>query len=178
MNRDPGIVKFRHHEAMADGHAAELSSHEVGHPPDGSGARAAGGHGHGRSTMSESSLAEKLRIKPGSRTALFNAPKGFAALLDPLPDGAAVSASPRGDCGVVLGFVETLAAATSLVPRLTAALADGGVLWICYPKLTSSRAGELSRDVLWNELSRFGLRPVAMIALDDTWSAMRVVPET
>jgi hypothetical protein len=128
--------------------------------------------------MSKSSLAEKLRIKAGGRTALFNAPKGFAALLDPLPEGAAVSAAPRGDCDVVLGFSETVAGVSSLVPRLTAALADGGVLWICYPKLTSAQAGELSRDVLWGELSRFGLRPVAMVALDDTWSAMRVVPET
>ena len=128
--------------------------------------------------MSKSSLAEKLRIKAGGRTALFNAPKGFAALLDPLPDGAVVSTTPRGDCDVVLGFAETVAGATSLAPRLTAALADGGVLWICYPKLTSARAGELSRDVLWRELSQFGLRPVAMVALDDTWSAMRVVPET
>jgi hypothetical protein len=127
--------------------------------------------------MSKSSLAEKLRIKAGGRTALFNAPKGFAALLDPLPDGAVVSTSPRGDCDVVLGFAETVSEATSLVPRLTAALADGGVLWICYPKLTSARAGELSRDVLWGELSQFGLRPVAMVAIDDTWSAMRVVPE-
>ena len=91
--------------------------------------------------MSKSSLADKLRIKAGGRMALFNAPKGFAALLDPLPEGAAVSASPRGDCDVVLGFAESLAGVTSLVPRLTAALADGGVLWICYPKLTSARAG-------------------------------------
>jgi hypothetical protein len=127
--------------------------------------------------MSKSSLAEKLRIKAGSRTALFNAPKGFSALLDPLPEGAAVSASPRGDCDVVLGFAETIPGVTSLVPRLTAALTDDGVLWICYPKLISARAGELSRDVLWSEVSRFGLRPVAMVALDDTWSAMRVVPE-
>ena len=127
--------------------------------------------------MSKSSLAEKLRIKAGGRTALFNAPKGFAALLDPLPDGAVVSAAPRGDCDVVLGFAQTVSAATSLAPRLTAALADEGVLWICYPKLTSARAGELSRDVLWAEVARFGLKPVAMIAVDETWSAMRLVPE-
>jgi hypothetical protein len=127
--------------------------------------------------MSRSTLAEKLRIKSGSRAALFNAPKSFPALLDPLPDGAAVSSSPRGDSDVVLGFAETIAEATSLVPKLAAALADGGALWICYPKLTSTRTGELSRDVLWNEVSRFGLRPVAMIALDETWSAMRLVPE-
>ena len=127
--------------------------------------------------MSRSTLAEKLRIRDGSRAVLFNAPKGFAALLDPLPEGAAVSSSPRGDSDVVLGFAETISEAASLVPKLTAALSDGGVLWVCYPKLTSARAGELSRDVLWTEVGRFGLRPVAMIAVDETWSAMRLVPE-
>ena len=127
--------------------------------------------------MAKSSLAEKLRIGAGSRAALFNAPKGFPALLDPLPAGAVITTSPRGDCDVVLGFVESVDAAVSLVPRLKAALADGGILWICYPKLTSARAGELSRDVLWKELSKKGLRPVAMVAIDETWSAMRFMPE-
>jgi hypothetical protein len=154
-----------------------LARPTFGHPQDGSGACAARVHGHGRPAMSKSSLPEKLRIKAGSRAALFNAPKGFDELLDPLPAGAVVSSSPRGDCDVVLGFAETIAAATSLVPKLTAALADGGVLWICYPKMASARAGELSRDVLWSEVSRLGLRPVAMVALDETWSAMRLVPE-
>jgi hypothetical protein len=128
-------------------------------------------------TMEKSSLAEKLRIGAGGRTALFNAPKGFDALLDPLPAGARVTASPRGDCDVVLGFVESVSAAVSLVPKLKAALSDDGILWICYPKQTSAQAGEVSRDVLWKELAKTGLRPVAMVAIDDTWSAMRFVPE-
>jgi len=41
----------------------------------------------------------------------------------------------------------------------------GGVLWICCPNLTSTKAGGPSR------------RAVAQVALDDTWSAMRFVPE-
>jgi hypothetical protein len=127
--------------------------------------------------MAKSTLPEKLRIKPGSRAALFGAPKGFASLLDPLPEGAEVTISPRGAYEVVLGFAETLSAAAALVPRLTASLAEGGVLWICYPKLTSSKAGELSRDLLWKELGKHGLRAVAQVALDDTWSAMRFIPE-
>jgi hypothetical protein len=127
--------------------------------------------------MANTPLPEKLRIKPGSRAALIGAPKGFASLLDPLPPGATVTTSPRGDCDVVLGFAETLSAATAMVPRLTANLADGGVLWVCYPKLASARAGELSRDLLWKELGKHGLRAVTQVALDDTWSAMRFIPE-
>ena len=127
--------------------------------------------------MAKTSLPEKLRIKPDSRAALFDAPRGFASLLDPLPAGATVTSSPRGECDVVLGFAETLSAATAMVPKLKANLADGGVLWVCYPKLTSPKAGELSRDLLWKELGKHGLRAVAQVALDDTWSAMRFIPE-
>ncbi len=127
--------------------------------------------------MAKSTLPEKLRIRPDSRAALLDAPRGFASLLDPLPAGATVTTSPRGDCDVVLGFAETLSAAIALVPRMKASLADGGVLWVCYPKLTSPKAGELSRDLLWKELGKHGLRAVAQVALDDTWSAMRFIPE-
>lgn len=127
--------------------------------------------------MAARSLADKLRILPGTRAGLFNAPREFAALLDPLPDGATVSSSPRGTFDVVMGFVETLPEATALAPKLKASLADGGVLWVCYPKLSSAKAGELSRDVLWKELGARGLRAVAQVALDETWSAMRFVRE-
>lgn len=127
--------------------------------------------------MSNSSLPEKIRIKDGSTVALLNAPKGFSSLLDPLPAGATLSTSPRGECDVVLGFVETLSEAMTMVPKLKGSLADDGVLWVCYPKLTSAQAGELSRDVLWKELAKHGLRAVAQIAIDDTWSAMRFIPE-
>jgi hypothetical protein len=127
--------------------------------------------------MPNTSLPEKLRIKPDSRAALIGAPSGFASLLEPLPPGATVTTSPRGDCDVVLGFAGTLSGATAMVPRLKASLADGGILWVCYPKLSSPRAGELSRDLLWKELGKLGLRAVTQIALDDTWSAMRFIPE-
>jgi len=127
--------------------------------------------------MSESPLPEKLRIKDGSSVALFGAPKGFSSLLDPLPAGATVTTSPRGECDVVMGFVEMLSDAMAMAPKLKRSLADDGVLWVCYPKLTSARAGELSRDLLGKELAKHGLRAVAQIALDDTWSAMRFIPE-
>jgi hypothetical protein len=127
--------------------------------------------------MATRSLADKLRILPGTQAAVFNAPKGIATLLDPLPAGAALTSSPRGGCDVVLGFVETLSAAMAMVPRLKASLAAGGVLWVCYPKLTSPKAGEVSRDLLWKELGKLGLRAVTQVALDDTWSAIRFIPE-
>ena len=98
------------------------------------------------------------------------APGGVASLLEAPPPGATVTTSLRRDRDVVLGFAETLSAAT-------ASLADGGVLWICYPKLTSEKAGELSRDLLGKELGKLGLRAETRGAPDETWSGMRFISE-
>jgi hypothetical protein len=35
----------------------------------------------------------------------------------------------------------------------------------------------VSRDLLWKELGKLGLRAVTQVALDDTWSAIRFIPE-
>lgn len=35
---------------------------------------------------------------------------------------------------------------------------------------------DLSRDILWKLLEKKGLRPVAAVAIDDVWSAMRFRP--
>jgi hypothetical protein len=79
----------------------------------------------------------------------------------------------RGSADVVLAFVRTRREVQAKAKAWKRGLAAGGSLWICYPKLTSASAGELSRDVLWRDLEPLGLRPVAMVAIDPTWSAMR-----
>ncbi|MGV3624997.1 MAG: hypothetical protein ACO1OB_29525 [Archangium sp.] len=49
------------------------------------------------------------------------------------------------------------------------------MLWICYPK--GGVDTDLNRDILWKSLWPKGLRPVAQVSLDDTWSAMRFRPQ-
>jgi hypothetical protein len=72
-----------------------------------------------------------------------------------------------------MAFVRTRREVLALVGKLKRGLANDGILWTCYPKLTSASAGELSRDVLWKAMEPHGLRPVSMVAIDATWSGMR-----
>jgi hypothetical protein len=44
---------------------------------------------------------------------------------------------------------------------------------MCYPKKTSSLKGDLSRDEGWGKLIDAGYEGVAMVSIDDTWSAFR-----
>ena len=125
--------------------------------------------------MSPSPLAKKLLVKPGYRAALVNAPAGFAKRLEPLPDGASVAegAGPGND--LVLAFARDsreLSRVASSAARLVKA---DGLLWICYPKGGKS---DLSRDVLWDILSKDGFTGVTLVSVDATWSAMRFRPAT
>ncbi|HAM97862.1 MAG TPA: hypothetical protein DCQ26_04565 [Marinilabiliales bacterium] len=50
------------------------------------------------------------------------------------------------------------------------------LIWICYPKGTSKVKTDLNRDILWELIQPFGVRPVGMVSVDATWSAMRIRP--
>lgn len=148
---------------------------------------------------SPSPLAKKLGVKPGNRVLVFDAPDGFT--LDPLPEGATVTSArvdasavaggdqvavrpPVGGGGpvgggapVVLVFVRDSAAVTSAVPAATAVVADRGLLWFAYPKGGRKAGTDLGRDILWRQLGEHGLAGVHLVAVDETWSAMRARPE-
>jgi hypothetical protein len=119
-------------------------------------------------------LARKLLIKPGSRIALVNAPAGYAERLQPLPDGAEVVGLQPG-----LDVVQVFAHDRTELERAAGAFGsvrDGGLLWVCYPKGGRKAGTDLNRDLLWEELGKVGLAGVTLVAVDDTWSAMRFRP--
>jgi hypothetical protein len=120
--------------------------------------------------MSGSTLAKKLLVKPGYRAALVNAPAGFAKRLEPLPESASVAegAGPGND--LVLAFARDRTELVRVASSAARLVKPDGLLWICYPKGGKS---DLSRDVLWDILSREGLTGVTLVSVDQTWSAMR-----
>jgi hypothetical protein len=130
-----------------------------------------------------SPLARKLGVKPGHRVLVLGAPEGFT--LDPLPDGVTVSTALPGDAAapgrerapVVLAFVRDSAAVEAAVPVASAAVADRGLLWFAYPKGGKKAGTDLGRDILWRQLGEHGLAGVNLVAVDETWSAMRARPE-
>ncbi len=55
-------------------------------------------------------------------------------------------------------------------------LKPDGLLWICYPKGGSRVKTDLNRDILWEEMKKYKLAGVAMVSVDNVWSAMRFRP--
>jgi hypothetical protein len=123
------------------------------------------------------SLAQKLRILEGCHVALLNAPDGYARMLDPLPSGVEITTSGGDRYDVTLLFARDHAELERLAPTAIAATRNGGVLWVAWPKGGAKTKGAITRDTLWPVLATLGWGPVSNVALDETWSALRLRPE-
>jgi hypothetical protein len=112
-------------------------------------------------------IATKLQIKPDATVFLVAAPDGFD-LSDRTQARTAASA------GAVLGFVTRRADVARSRQVLAAAAADR-VAWLAYPK-GGQLGTDINRDLLSADVAKLGLDTVRQIALDDTWSALRLRP--
>lgn len=121
-------------------------------------------------------VARKLLIRPSSRVLVIQAPDGYLDTVSPLPAGATLSASGDGPFDVVQLFARTRAALDEGLAVAIAKAGDDGILWISYPKLASTGASDLNRQAVRDALSGTGWDTVTQVAVDDTWSALRIRP--
>jgi len=112
----------------------------------------------------------KLRYKPGMRVAVTGAPAGFEAEL-----ARAGLSRGRKDLDLVQAFFTRRSDLERALPRLRASLGPRGILWVCYPK-GKALGTDLDRDVVRATAARADLTAVALVAVDDVWSALRVKP--
>ena len=123
-----------------------------------------------------SPLVRKLRIQPGQRVLILNAPPGYVSSLGELPEGVVVSDRPEGKFDFVHLFVKDSADYEALSSSAVRAVTYDGLLWISYPKRSAKVQTDLTRDMLWELTSDTGLRPVSQVSVDDVWSAIRLRP--
>ncbi len=122
------------------------------------------------------SLAQKLQIKASQRLSVMNVSTGYLVKLKLELTGITVVSGSKGKSDAVLAFVNNLAEADRFVPLAIAAVKPGGLLWIAYPKGSAKLKTDVNRDRLWQATAKTGWRPVRLVALDETWSAVRFRP--
>ncbi|MBI5563702.1 MAG: DUF3052 domain-containing protein [Chloroflexi bacterium] len=124
--------------------------------------------------MSDKSIAEKLLIKAGRSIYVVNAPRGYATRLVPLPDGVKRVKTPTAPVDLIQVFVANRAELEAQLPALKPWLAPGGLLWVTYTKGTSKIKTDIHRDTINAYAATLGLQGVAMISIDEDWSALRL----
>jgi hypothetical protein len=128
--------------------------------------------------MADTALTKRLGMKPGFQALILNAPDGFVSSLDPLPESAVIQTSRDGDTtyDLVNVFVSSKAEVDQYAALALGALKKRGWLWFTYPKKTSKIKTDVSRDVGWDAVTTAGWERIAVISVDDTWSAVRFRP--
>jgi hypothetical protein len=114
--------------------------------------------------MSGNLLAEKLDIKPHST--LWLSPPGKAPLLHPLPEDVHGVNGPH-EASTALLFAHDEHALREALDQHREHLAQPAAFWVAYPS-------PVDVDALEPLLREYGLRPGDQIAIDDTWSALRL----
>lgn len=115
-------------------------------------------------------------MKPGTTWLLFNAPATYAALLDPLPENIVIKHEASGEFDGAQMFARDTAELTASLQVVVKLLKPGAVFWIMYPKKNQDVESDLEMMGSWDVCKKYGLRPVASAAIDQTWTALRFKP--
>lgn len=121
-------------------------------------------------------LRQKLQIKDGYRMRIVNAPEYISSIPGILPENIQILESGAEDLDVLLLFAGNREELAQHFQETFQTLKADGLLWICYPKISSGVESDITRDKGWDPVFAAGLRPVAQVAIDATWSALRFRP--
>ena len=121
--------------------------------------------------MVEKSVAEKAHIKPGTTISVLNPVVGMVESLGLPEDTAFVE---KDEAQLVFLFVHTRIELEAQMPCVTEALAPDAALWVFFRKGSKSAGLDMNRDTIWVLAEQRGMRPLGIVAIDDTWSAFRL----
>jgi hypothetical protein len=119
-------------------------------------------------------LAQKLGIVAGSTVAAIGAPANYRELLRPLPNGVrfcAVNGKPQ----LIHYFCTERVRLAKDIPILRRRMRDDAMLWVSWPKKSAALPTTVTEDVVRELALPLGLVDTKVCAVDETWSALRLV---
>jgi len=118
-------------------------------------------------------LPKKLGIREGTVFATAHAPDDFEHTLGALPPEAERRSRLSPGLDVVIAFYTSRARLAEEWPKLTAAAAPNGTVWVAWPKKASKLPTDVTEDVVRELLLPTGWVDNKVCAIDDTWSGLR-----
>ena len=123
--------------------------------------------------MLESSLAKKMKLKPGARAAILRAPENY---VNELKHDIEISPKLSGKFDWIQIFAKNKRELDALVPKAAKALKPESMLWLSFPKGASKIQTDLTRDKGWEILQAVDLKWVNLISVNENWSAFALRP--
>jgi len=122
--------------------------------------------------MSVKPISQKLLVKPGMTLAVVDVPAGFAASLV-LPEDVTLAEGLTSSADVTVVFVESLGTLQEQLEALEVLERPDAIVWVAYPKGRPKE--EINRDSVFEQTRSDGRwNTVSQVAVDETWSALRI----
>lgn len=123
--------------------------------------------------MPESNLVKKLKLKPGARASVVNAPENY---LDELKHDSDISQKLNGKFDWIQVFAKNKKELASFAPKAAAALKPDSILWLSFSKGSSKIQTDLTRDQGWEAIHDIDLKFINLVSVNDMWSAFALRP--
>jgi hypothetical protein len=118
-------------------------------------------------------LATMLGLRPGMRVSVLNAPAGFAAQLEPLPEGVTLMDTARTGLDLTLFFTSKKLELIEKLPSLAKGMAVTGHIWVCFPATPDGIMGP-SEDFVRLAALEMGLHDDKRILIEPAWVGLRL----
>ena len=120
-------------------------------------------------------LARKLGLTAGMRVVARRWPDGFAALLEPLPDGIRFDAPMGAAADLAHFFVEWRKDLSADLLRSRRSLRPDVPVWVSWPKKSSKRPTDITEDTIREVALPLGYVDIKVCAVDAVWSGLKLV---
>jgi transcriptional regulator with XRE-family HTH domain len=130
-----------------------------------------------RTNYASTPLTQKLGIRPHMRLYAMDAPANYAALLEPLPEGAKFDAQVSKSTDLIHVFVTKRNKLAAVLKSLRSTLKADAAVWISWPKRSSKQPTDVTADIVLDTALPFGLVEADVCTVDATWSALKFVTE-
>ena len=119
------------------------------------------------------SLSAKLGLKSGQTLLVIDGPAQVDALIADAPPGVKrLQRLAAFDVGWV--FVTRATDLAAHLRRMLPKLAQGGMIWVSWPKKASGLATDMSEDRVRDAALPLGLVDIKVCAVDATWSGLKL----
>lgn len=119
-------------------------------------------------------LVKKLGIKEGFTIMIVNAPVHYFSLLENMPEVKAVKDKKKLK-DFIHFFPKDEKELLKLLPELRTQMVEDGMIWVSWSKKTSKVISDVNEHTIRKYALSMDLVDVKVCAVDEVWSAMKLV---
>lgn len=124
---------------------------------------------------SQTPLAKKLGIKPGFKIKIINPPDYYFTLFADMPEDLCILDNSKQKKNLIHYFATQANDLNKTVALLKEEIEANGIIWVSWPKKASKVSTDITENIIREAALRQGLVDIKVCAIDDIWSALKLV---